>query len=98
MLLLYLNYPQIVYPFVGVLIGSMPSRILCIIPLLCLVLTYNKVSRISETPNCFVLLHPISALILIWTVVNSMFKVLKRGGIEWRGTYYSIKELRKQNL
>jgi len=33
-----------------------------------------------------------------WAVLNSMVKILSRGGIEWRGTVYSLKELRKHTL
>ena len=85
-----------IFPFAGLLIGSMPIRILCFISILCLFIPYNKLSEISDSSKSFILLHPISVLIFIWAIVNSMFKVLRRGGIEWRGTFYSIKELRKQ--
>ena len=43
-------------------------------------------------------MQPVSVLIYVWAVLNSMLKVLSRGGIEWRGTFYSLKELRKHTL
>lgn len=40
---------------------------------------------------------PILALIFLFTVGRSAFLALRQGGIRWRGTLYSLKELRRQS-
>ena len=87
-----------VYPFIGVFFGSMWARILCGFSLIILFAIYNFSKRYISTSLSHFLIHPISVLIYVWAVLNSMLKVLSRGGIEWRGTFYSLKELRKHTL
>jgi glycosyltransferase involved in cell wall biosynthesis len=38
---------------------------------------------------------PIGALILVWMLVRSMIVTLWCGGIEWRGTFYPLEELKR---
>ena len=38
---------------------------------------------------------PIGALILVWMLARSMIVTLWRGGIEWRGTFYPLEELKR---
>ncbi|MCK5685813.1 glycosyltransferase family 2 protein [bacterium] len=40
------------------------------------------------------LLVPVSDYILLYMIINSTIKTIKNKGITWRGTFYSIKELR----
>lgn len=37
---------------------------------------------------------PIGALIFVWMLGRSMIVTLSRGGIEWRGTFYPLKDLK----
>jgi hypothetical protein len=37
---------------------------------------------------------PIGALIFVWMLGRSMVVTLRRGGIEWRGTFYPLKDLK----
>jgi glycosyltransferase involved in cell wall biosynthesis len=39
--------------------------------------------------------HPIGALIFVWMLARSMIVTLWQGGIVWRGTFYSLAELKK---
>jgi glycosyltransferase involved in cell wall biosynthesis len=41
------------------------------------------------------LTHPLGALIFSWMLLRSTIVTLWRGGVEWRGTFYPLKELRK---
>jgi Glycosyl transferase family 2 len=38
---------------------------------------------------------PVGALIFVWMLARSMIVTLWRGGIEWRGTFYPLKELKR---
>ena len=83
-----------VYPFVGLFFGPPWARALCGFSIIILVAIYN----FSKKSLWHVLIHPISALLYLWSLLNSMVKVLSRGGIEWRGTVYSLEELRKHTF
>jgi hypothetical protein len=37
---------------------------------------------------------PIGATLFGYSILASMVQALRRGGIVWRGTFYSLKELR----
>lgn len=40
-------------------------------------------------------LHPVSAGLLAYAALRSVYKILRRGGVEWRGTFYPLEELKK---
>jgi hypothetical protein len=42
------------------------------------------------------LANPISAILTGVAIVGSAFAAIRDGGITWRGTKYSLKELRKK--
>lgn len=87
-----------VYPFVGLFFGPEWARVLCGFSIIILVAIYNYSTKYITISLKHVLIHPISALLYFWAVLNSMVKILSRGGIEWRGTFYSLEELRKHNF
>lgn len=84
-----------VYPFVGLLLGPHLARVLCGVPVITMFIMYHYGNRYIDAPAVNFLIHPISALLYIGVLLNSMVKTVKRGGINWRGTVYSLKELRK---
>ena len=83
------------YPFVGIFVGPPFARVLCSVPLITLFVIYHYGNRYIDAPAVNFFIHPISALLYIGVLLNSMVKTLRRGGINWRGTFYSLKELRK---
>lgn len=42
--------------------------------------------------------YPIAALIFVYIVVVAVWMTVSRGGIEWRGTFYSLDELKKNKV
>jgi len=59
---------------------------------------YYFTSRYTKVSTLFFLSCPISALLFTFAVLRSAFVAMKGGGITWRGTKYSLAELRKKNL
>jgi hypothetical protein len=41
------------------------------------------------------LLHPIACVLFTWSFLRSAFITTRDGGLSWRGTFYSIAELRR---
>ena len=58
-------------------------------------LIYVGMSRRSAVPFYYFLLHPVSAVLFIYTLLRSMVLTLWNDGIVWRGTKYPLEELRK---
>ncbi|MGA7137098.1 MAG: glycosyltransferase family 2 protein [Terriglobales bacterium] len=82
-------------PFLGVLLAHGWARLPYAIALVSLSLIYNGMSHRSSIPPYYFFLHPVSTSLFMYTLLRSMVKTLANGGIVWRGTKYSLEELRK---
>jgi cellulose synthase/poly-beta-1,6-N-acetylglucosamine synthase-like glycosyltransferase len=82
-------------PFWGVLFAPGWSRIPYALTLASMFLLYAGIWRKVDISPWYFLLHPVSTLLFIYTMLRSMIVTLWNGGVEWRGTFYPLKELRK---
>lgn len=58
---------------------------------------YRLTGRLSGISPWYAALFPVSAALFIYTLLRSMLVTLWQGGVTWRGTFYSLTELRKGN-
>lgn len=58
---------------------------------------YRLTGRLSEISPWYAALFPASAALFIYSLLRSMLVTLWQGGVTWRGTFYSLTELRKGN-
>ncbi|QMV19542.1 glycosyltransferase [Granulicella sp. 5B5] len=58
---------------------------------------YRVVGEVSEIDARYGWLFPLGALAFMWAMVRSMAVVWWRGGVEWRGTHYALRDLRRHN-
>jgi glycosyltransferase involved in cell wall biosynthesis len=72
-----------------------PTRIPSLISLVTVAYAYRLLGRHSNISTWNVLAFPFSALVFVFTLLRSMCITLKQGGVIWRGTFYSLAELRK---
>lgn len=89
--LLFLN----LMPFIGVWLAHGPARIPYAVALVSMFLIYAGMAWHSSIWPYYFLLHPVSTLLFLYTMLNSMVLALSRGGITWRGTFYPLEELKK---
>jgi glycosyltransferase involved in cell wall biosynthesis len=82
-------------PFLGVFLAHGWARIPYAVALGSMFLIYIGMSRRSAVPVYYFLLHPVSTSLFIYTLLRSMIFTLWNDGIVWRGTKYSLDELRK---
>jgi glycosyltransferase involved in cell wall biosynthesis len=59
-------------------------------------LLYVISSRQSKVSPWYAVLFPISAILIVYSIVRSMMTTLKNGGVTWRGTFYPLSDLRKK--
>jgi len=82
-------------PFVGVWLAHGWARVPYAVALGSLFLIYYGMSSRSPIPSYYFFLHPISTSLFMYILLRSMVHTLVNGGIVWRGTKYSLEELRK---
>jgi hypothetical protein len=82
-------------PFLGVWLVHGWPRVPYGIALGSLFLIYCGMSRRSAIPAYYFVLHPVSTCLFMYTMLRSMILTLWSDGIMWRGTRYSLEELRK---
>jgi glycosyltransferase involved in cell wall biosynthesis len=72
-----------------------PTRLPAILTFAVVAFAYRLLGRHSGISTWNALFLPFGALVFVFTLLRSMFLTLKQGGIIWRGTFYSLAELRK---
>jgi len=80
-------------PFVGLVFAPGGARVPYALATGSVFLLYTGLWRQVEIHPWYFLLHPISTLLFIYTMLRSMFFTLWQGGVEWRGTFYPLDEL-----
>ncbi len=89
--LLFLN----LLPFIGILLARGWERLPLAVALASILGVYIGISRRSGVPAYYFFVHPIGAVLFIYTLLRSMSLTLWHEGIVWRGTKYPLDELRK---
>lgn len=82
-------------PFVGVAIAPEWTRLLFAAACLGIIGIYAQVSRLLQVSPFYFLLHPVATLFVAFTMLNSVWHAVTNRGIVWRGTKYSLRELRE---
>ncbi len=83
-----------VLPFGWIFAGG-ALRYAGVITAAAIVLIYRAYGRISGFSAWYAVLFPVGALLMIVALLRSMVMTWRQGGVLWRGTFYSLSELRK---
>jgi cellulose synthase/poly-beta-1,6-N-acetylglucosamine synthase-like glycosyltransferase len=84
-----------IYPLIAATAQFPAARAIGLINIAVMVGGAAAVRRISGAGWAYGFTYPIGALILMLVVARSTWLALTRGGIEWRGTFYDLEELRR---
>ena len=89
-------------PFGGIVWGLTRDRAWLwpsLVSLAALAALYWRYRRFADMDGANIMLwlpaFPIAALVFVYAMVRSTAQTLMRGGVEWRGTVYSLRELRE---
>jgi GT2 family glycosyltransferase len=82
--------PWIVLPFVHGWV-----RLFAGVAVVCSVLAEGGVALELDISPLYALTHPIGAVIFAFMLARSTIVTLRQGGIEWRGTFYPLEELKR---
>jgi len=91
LLLLALNF----IPLAGAIWAPSWARVPYFIALACIAAVHIGMARRTQVPGWTFLFYPISTLMIAFTLVRSMLHAAVNHGVVWRGTRYSIEELKK---
>ena len=84
-----------VWPVAGLFLGPWWTRAICGGSILVMVLSGAMTPTARGWRRINGLFMPLGGLVFCWTLLRSAAITLARGGVEWRGTHYPLKELRK---
>ena len=83
-----------VWPFVGLVCAPGWSRAPFALAMAMIVLQHFLTERVSRISPRAIFTFPLGAVIFVFTILRSAFVTLRDGAITWRGTKYSLEELR----
>ena len=84
-----------VWPFVGLVCAQGWPRAAFVVAVAMIVAQHFLVERVSRISPLAIFTFPLGALIFVFATLRSAFVTLRDGAITWRGTKYSLDELRK---
>ena len=82
-------------PFLGVWLAHGWAQVPYVLALLSMFSIYVGMSMHSSVPPYYFLLHPVSTVLFVYTMMRSMIVTLWNGGVVWRGTKYELEELKR---
>lgn len=83
-----------IWPFVALVAAPGWERVPFGFAILAIAGLYYRASRVTRASPLFFLTTPIAAMLFVIAVLRSAFHAIKDGGVTWRGTKYSLRELR----
>ncbi len=83
-------------PFAGVWLAPGAAKIGYGAALAAIACLYVGSSWHSQVTPQYFLLHPLAAALFVFTLLKSTVLTLWRGGVVWRGTKYSLEDLRRE--
>jgi cellulose synthase/poly-beta-1,6-N-acetylglucosamine synthase-like glycosyltransferase len=84
-----------VWPFVGLVFAPGWSRAAFALAVAMIVTQHFLTERVSRISPVAVFTFPLGAVIFVFSILRSAFVTLRDGAITWRGTKYSLEELRR---
>jgi hypothetical protein len=89
--LLFVN----VWPFLGLLVAPNWTRAPFAVAIALIAVRYRQNQHVSGVPAIAFVANPLAAVLTAAAALRSAFAVLRDGAVTWRGTKYSLDELRK---
>ncbi|MBZ5530778.1 MAG: glycosyltransferase [Acidobacteriia bacterium] len=82
-------------PFIGLILAPGWSRAGFAVAVAMIAGLHAMTARVSRISPLIFITFPLGAALFLFAVLQSAFLALRAGGVTWRGTKYSLKELRK---
>lgn len=87
-----------IWPFIAIVLTTGPARWLNVASALMLMTLYAAVAFGLRGRVWLALGYPLAAAIFVYILADSTWRTVRRGGIEWRGTFYPLAALRANDV
>ena len=87
-----------IFPLVAIFLTSGSTRWLNLAALVVLGFQLSDSTRFLGLPRWYAVGFPVATLLFLYILWKAALKTLFSGGIEWRGTRYSLKDLRSNKI
>jgi glycosyltransferase involved in cell wall biosynthesis len=87
-----------VWPYLALLVTGGAVRLIYLLVVTVITVVLFGFARSNGTKRWHVLGFPLAATIFIWILLRTTALNLLQGGINWRGTFYSLDELKKNRI
>ncbi len=85
-------------PLTVLLLGDWPARGLAALAMLVQLGVMLRGARELGAPRRVALLYPVVGVLFGWITLRALVLTLRQRGIVWRGTYYPLRELRRNRI
>jgi cellulose synthase/poly-beta-1,6-N-acetylglucosamine synthase-like glycosyltransferase len=75
--------------------GSDSCRLACAVVLAMQLVMYSYYRRFSHFSRWYALTYPVAGMMFVYSLLRSVWTTLWQGGVIWRGTFYPLRELRR---
>ena len=87
-----------IWPFFAIFLTHGAARIVYVVIVALIVLVFADCTRFHKAKAWYVFGYPITTALFIYILVRTMLLNLIQGGMYWRGTFYSLKELKANRV
>lgn len=87
-----------VWPFAALFLTSGAVQGFYLATAVLILLAVADSARFHHSPACCALGYPLSAALFVYILLRTMLLNLWQGGIQWRGTFYPLKELKSNKV
>jgi len=85
-----------IIPFWGLLLAQGSARIFFGLTVLCRFAVFSLNARAVKGGPGLLLWSLLTPYLIVYTVIKAVWTTIRNQGIDWRGTHYSLQELKKQ--
>ena len=87
-----------VWPFLAVFVTSGATRGIYLATVVLLLAVVADSTRFHNSRPWYAIGYPLTSALFVYILMRTMLLNLMQGGIYWRGTFYSLKELRQNRV
>jgi glycosyltransferase involved in cell wall biosynthesis len=87
-----------IWPFFAIFITHGTTQFIYMVTVGLIMLVFADCARFHQSKAWYVLGYPITTALFVFILLRTMLLNLVQGGIYWRGTFYSLKELKANKV